>query len=229
MHTVLKSDLNHNKGTTYANGEKQNHRNEAAAESKEANSSSLRVEHLIVRFLEEVPFPPRGKVRIKFSLAQSIKMTGKFPSITIERPPLNRLPLCNFSFAPLLTSLSVEQIVAVVTGLLMDQKVIVLSDDISKVPVVCESFATLLFPFRWQNPYIPLLPRSMCDMVYAPMGYLMGMPIDFYDPDDPMLAGECIIVDLDEKCVLMAETSSCQLPRRARSMLVRDAVSLRRS
>ena len=187
----------------------------------------LSLEHLIAFCLEEVPLPPRGKVRLKMSLCPNDRWVCAIPPINIERPPLNRLPLCNFSFLPLLTALSAEQLVAVVTALLLDQKVIILSDDISKIPCVCDALALLLFPFRWQNPYVPLLPRSMCDIIYAPMGFLIGLPAYLYDPDDPMIDGECVIVDLDEKCVIMAENMpKCQMPRRPRSALLKGLHSL---
>ena len=116
------------------------------------------IERLIVHFLDEVPLPPSGKERFEFSIAP-FHLTHLVPLVRMERPPLNRLPLINLSYSILVDALSVSQIITVVTALLLDQKVIVLSEDVSKIPIVCESLCSLLFPFRWQNPYIPLLPR----------------------------------------------------------------------
>ena len=116
------------------------------------------IERLIVHFLDEVPLPPSGKERLEFSIAP-FHLTHLVPLVRMERPPLNRLPLINLSYSILVDALSVSQIITVVTALLLDQKVIVLSEDVSKIPIVCESLCSLLFPFRWQNPYIPLLPR----------------------------------------------------------------------
>ena len=126
------------------------------------------IERVIAHWLNEIPLPPSGKERLQFSLAPTPSFA--LPLIHMERPPLNRLPLVNFSYYTLVKTLSVTQIIAVVAALLLDQKVIVLSNDIAQLSVVGESLCSLLFPFRWQNPYIPLLPRSMADMVYAPMG-----------------------------------------------------------
>jgi len=183
------------------------------------------IERFIVFFLDEIPLPPCGKERFHFSLAPSSEFSLLLPIIEMERPPLNRLPLANFSYDILIQCLSVTQIISVVTSLLLDQKVIVLSEDITKISLVGECLCSLLFPFRWQNPYIPLLPRSMQDMVYAPMGYLMGMHMSLYPgDDDPMLAGEVVVVDLDESVLVMPDTTTMPmaLPKKARAQLTRD-------
>ena len=201
-----------------------------ASSSTNTNNITLSVpiERAIVHFLDEIPLPPSGKERFEFNMTPNPSSSSiVLPTIRMERPPLNRLPLINFSYKTLVSSLSVAQIITVVTALILDQKVIVLSEDISKISLVCECLCSLLFPLRWQNPYIPLLPRSMQDMVYAPMGYLMGMPMALYPgDDDPMLMGEVVVVDLDESCIVHADNGvNLNVPKKIRVQLTKDVQS----
>jgi hypothetical protein len=84
------------------------------------------IERLIVFFLEEIPLPPCGKARLHFSLAPSPEFASLVPIIEMERPPLNRLPLANFSFDVLVRCLSASQIITVVTSLLLVRKAVFL-------------------------------------------------------------------------------------------------------
>ena len=41
----------------------------------------------------------------------------------------------------------------------------------------CSAWVPLLRPFRWVSTFIPVLPRTMLDFLYAPVPFLVGVPM----------------------------------------------------
>lgn len=39
---------------------------------------------------------------------------------------------------------------------------------------VCECLIALIFPFRWTNVYIPLLPRGILQVLESPVPFIIG-------------------------------------------------------
>ena len=110
-------------------------------------AAPLPIERYIANFVHEVPLPPQGNVRVEFAFTTEKKFT-------IERPPVNKLPMANFSFRPLFASLSVPNIVVVLSALLQEQKVVLLSQYFSILTPVAEALLSALFPFQWVGLYI---------------------------------------------------------------------------
>jgi hypothetical protein len=107
----------------------------------------LPIERYISNLCREVPLPPQGKIRVEFSF-----IPGKV--IAIERPPTNHLPMVNFSYRPLFSSLSVSNIMVVLGCLMEECKVVLLSQHYSALCPVSEALLSALFPFEWQGLYI---------------------------------------------------------------------------
>ena len=41
--------------------------------------------------------------------------------------------------------------------------------------MVTECINSLLFPFRWQHTYVPILPASLLHFLDAPVPFIMGL------------------------------------------------------
>lgn len=65
----------------------------------------------------------------------------------------------------------------------------------STLTAVAEAVVTLLFPFKWQCPYIPLCPLGLSEVLHAPLPYLIGVDSRFFDICD--LPNDVTCVDLD--------------------------------
>ena len=132
-------------------------------------AAPLPIERYISNFVCEVPLPPQGKVKIKYGLLSD-------DTITICRPPPNELPMVDFSYRPLFTTLSVGNIIVVLGLLLQETKVCICSKYYSLLTPVAEAFISLLFPFEWQGLYVPVLSYpSMIDLLDAPVPFLIGL------------------------------------------------------
>jgi len=128
----------------------------------------LPIERYIANFVSEVPLPPQGKVEVKFAFT-----TGDLWSI--KRPPVNELPLNNFSYLPLFASLSVGNVLIVSGCLMQETRVALLSSHYALLGPVAEALLSLLFPFEWQGMYIPIMPFTMLDILDAPVPFLVGL------------------------------------------------------
>lgn len=60
---------------------------------------------------------------------------------------------------------------------------------------VAEAIISLLFPFKWQCPYIPLCPLGLAEVLHAPLPYLIGVDSRFFDLYEPPLDVTCIDLD----------------------------------
>jgi hypothetical protein len=53
----------------------------------------------------------------------------------------------------------------------------------------------IIFPFKWQCPYVPLCPLGLAEVLHAPLPFLIGVDSRFFDLYDPPSDVNC--VDLD--------------------------------
>ena len=155
----------------------------------------LPMERYINNFVNEVPLPPQGKVEVQFG--------GLLENVTISRPAVNRLPLANFSYAPLCSTLSVSNIILIFTYLLQEQRLCLCSEHYPLLTPTCEALLSLLFPFTWQGMYIPITPYNMCmDILEAPVPYLLGVHSRYLTQVSSTLRPRGVIfVDLDRDVV----------------------------
>ena len=57
----------------------------------------------------------------------------------------------------------------------------------------------MIFPLRWQCPYIPLCPLPLCDVLSAPVPFLVGLHSSYFDLHEP--PRDVIFVDLDTNSI----------------------------
>lgn len=69
---------------------------------------------------------------------------------------------------------------------------------------VAEAIVSLLFPFKWQCPYIPLCPLGLAEVLHAPVPYLIGVDSRFFDLYEPPTDVTCI--DLDTNTISVSNT-----------------------
>ncbi|KAJ3315495.1 hypothetical protein HDV04_003037 [Boothiomyces sp. JEL0838] len=125
-------------------------------------------ERCVINLLYEVPLPPPGKLEVGISIADYV--------LYIHRPPVNTIPLVkNYSCYPLFRCMSLEHIVTLFELLMMDVKVILLSDHPSMLTLSCEIICGWLYPFYWHHILIPVLPKRLLNYLQAPVPFLVGI------------------------------------------------------
>ncbi|KAL1505338.1 hypothetical protein ABEB36_004927 [Hypothenemus hampei] len=179
------------------------------------SATSIPVERYIIQLLDEVPFPsPRTLLQLNAE-NQDLR-------VIFTQPEDLPLPRNAASFKQLLLNLGSENCLQVLLLALTEQKILVHSLRPDVLTSVAEAVSSLLFPFKWQCPYIPLCPLGLVEVLHAPLPFLIGVDSRFFDLYDPPPDVSCI--DLDTNIITVAETqrqnlNTKLLPKRAAKCL----------
>ena len=131
-------------------------------------------------------------------------------------PPAHALPFTDrLCYESLLNSLSAKNIIKVVAMLLQEQRILLVSTQMDTLTLCAESFISLLYPFKWMHPFVPLLPTQLIEYLEAPTPYLMGVQTHVYDTDECQQALDgVIVVQLDyDKIIVPKGTKVESFPK----------------
>ncbi|OWM65148.1 hypothetical protein CDL15_Pgr008735 [Punica granatum] len=117
--------------------------------------------------VSNVPLPTPGKDRVLFAIENSL--------LSVEAPPKDGLPHVDISFQPIIQCLDVDNLIKLFTAVLLERRILLRSNKYSLLTLVSEAICHLIYPFRWQHVYIPLLFFSGVDYIDAPTPYMMGL------------------------------------------------------
>ncbi|XAR63896.1 hypothetical protein NMG60_11024041 [Bertholletia excelsa] len=131
------------------------------------DGSSKPLWNVIANLVSGVPLPTPGKDRVLFAIENSL--------LAVEVPPKDGLPHADISFQPLVQCLDVDNFLQLFTAVLLERRVLLRSNKYSLLTLVSEALCHLIYPFRWQHVYIPLLFFSGVDYIDAPTPYMMGL------------------------------------------------------
>lgn len=171
------------------------------------------IERYITHLLDEVPFPSPS-ILLQMSLEPNDR-------ILLTQPEDSPLPQSGAGFRSLLSNLGAENCLHVLLLVLTEQKILIHSLRPATLTSIAEAVSTMLFPFKWQCPYIPLCPLGLAGVLHAPLPYLIGVDSRFFECYEPPNDVTCI--DLDTNNISLCETqkhlSTKLLPKRAARIL----------
>lgn len=102
----------------------------------------------MLQLLDEVPFPaPRTLIQLSSE-----------SKVILTQPEDLPLPRSAAKFSKLLLNLGAENSLQLLLLALTEQKILIHSLRPDTLTAVAEAVSSLLFPFKWQCPYIPLCP-----------------------------------------------------------------------
>jgi uncharacterized membrane protein YgcG len=143
------------------------------------SSSPLPLERYVINLVHEVPLPPQGKVEVMVSLPGCL--------LSISRPPINQLPMVDFSYRPLFATLSIDHILQIFTCLALERSVCICASNVALLTPIQEALLSFLFPFVWQGCYVPILPTHLLELLDAPVPLLVGMHDEYLRLTPPEL------------------------------------------
>ncbi|OUC45805.1 putative dDENN domain protein, partial [Trichinella nativa] len=123
----------------------------------------LPLESYVYWLLYELPLPPPGL---------SLKLTLLDRDIVFQCP---KLPFFDYPIGNALSIITVELFVKIYTCVLLERQVLFCSKELYLLMLFAETFQILLFPFRWQHVYVPILPCSQFVFLEAPLPFIMGL------------------------------------------------------
>jgi hypothetical protein len=80
---------------------------------------------------------------------------------------------------------------------LLDTNNLFRSSDPVRLFNCCEAFRALIFPFKYENVYIPHLPEALLFMVEAPINFILGIEEKHYEATKKRIKDGTYIIDLD--------------------------------
>ncbi|VDP12480.1 unnamed protein product [Soboliphyme baturini] len=92
------------------------------------------------------------------------------------------MPVFDYPIEHVLNLMSLDQFLKCYTCVLLEYQVLLCSKVMYRLMLFAECLQTLLFPFKWQHVYVPILPCSQAVFLEAPLPFIMGL---WYEDDIP--------------------------------------------
>lgn len=73
------------------------------------------------------------------------------------------------------SDLPVEYILMLIDAILLDFKIIIISNDVAKLGKAAFAIIGLIYPLKWPGSFIPVCPESMSTFLEAPFPYIIGI------------------------------------------------------
>jgi DENN domain-containing protein 5 len=162
----------------------------------------LSLESYVYNMLYDVKIPEYGKsIRIHLPPEQPSMMPI---NIILQRPKSTELPLLDYPLRLLFECLGVECVTELFTCVLLENQVLLISEDFQKLTIIAECITSLLFPFEWCHVYAPILPTALHHFLDAPCPFIMGLHSENLDENLQQRAGLCY-VDIDNKKIRLPD------------------------
>uniref|UniRef100_A0A8C7RPM9 DENN domain-containing protein 3 n=1 Tax=Oncorhynchus mykiss TaxID=8022 RepID=A0A8C7RPM9_ONCMY len=172
------------------------------AQLRASRLSEERVKEFAAK-LSLVPIPPPGQLHVVFNLRPLMIV---LPSREDKEHPAVDLDL----HLPFLCFRS-KQILQIITGILMEQRLVFFSADWARLTLVAECFMFYIHPLHWQHPYVPILSAQMLDFVMAPTAFLMGCHLNHFE-EVAAETDDLILINIDDGTVSSSCSETVDLP-----------------
>jgi hypothetical protein len=154
-----------------------------------SGAQNIPIERYITHFMHQVPFPTPQKPIV------CVQLTHEMFEIT--QPNEGPLPVSGASFTDFLRCLGPDKSLTLLCCILFEHKILVHSLRPALLTSVCEALTSLIFPFKWKCPYIPLCPLKLADVLTAPIPFIVGVDSRYFDQGHPDQIADVTCVDLD--------------------------------
>ena len=145
--------------------------------------------HLIVNF--SMPIPGVVHCSIPFLEGERLHITASPPN---GLPPLPH----GSAIASACRLLGAEGLTLLLAATITECRILIHSVNVANVAMVAEVITALIFPFTWQLPYIPVLPKDMLEILDAPLPFFVGVTSANLKFVDQSVLSEIVVVDLDD-------------------------------
>ena len=176
------------------------------------------IERYICNLMNEVPMPPSGMAKILYSIADK--------ELIFTRPPVNR-PIENIDlpFDKTFQCIGIRTTLSIFKCLLLEQKILFHSSQLSLLTAVAECIMAFLYPFSWEHVYIPVLPRPLLGVLQAPMPFICGMQTGIFDEIQDEIPCNVVVVNIDKDEIFIPDANTANdippLPEKEEQKLVK--------
>jgi len=155
------------------------------------------IERIICNLLEEVPLPSPGGPAVQFKIGMKSLRFFRHPEEWVPYVP-------SVCFEALFGCLEFQNVIAVWSCLMVEKKVLLVSAHRSLLTYAAMALVALLFPFKWEQVLIPVLPSKLKNYIEAIFPYIIGCSPEVLD-DDIEVPQDTIRVYLDSNKLYTCE------------------------
>nr|XP_027203828.1 DENN domain-containing protein 4C-like isoform X2 [Dermatophagoides pteronyssinus] len=162
-------------------------------------SSTVPLEFYVFHFMKNIPFPTPDRPNIMVNLSASnddLLFSHNFDDFPI--------PSNGASFKKLLQNLGSDNCLYLLLFMLTEQKILIHSLRLSILTEIAEALVSMIFPFNWNCPYIPLCPLSLAGVLNAPLPFIVGIYSQYFDYFEP--PSDVISISLDTRAIHISDT-----------------------
>nr|CDS29776.1 myotubularin protein 13 [Hymenolepis microstoma] len=158
--------------------------------------NEIDLEEIIGNIVGGVEIQPIGGPRKTFTIGANDRQT-------VQPAKYRTIPVTRSSVSSLFKYLGIDNVLLMFTAMLSDQKLLVCSQSLVRLTEACHALTAIIYPLKYGNTYVPILPKGLVDYLNAPTPFLYGIHASYCHllPDIP----DVFIADLDVGRVICPE------------------------
>ena len=121
----------------------------------------------------------------------------------------------NFSYKYLLSRVKPNRILELINAVLLERQIFIIDDDMSQIAIIIKSILSLIRPLWWVNPVVPMIPKSLSDIIGSPFGVIIGIHSDiwteWWECADDIISNDAYILFLNTNETI-CENELAQIP-----------------
>ena len=135
-------------------------------------NNNLELNNLIMHLIHSVPIPER-ETRVRFFIPHFSK------SIKLICPKMQDISVINTNLSYLLKYFNIDYLIIILRLMLFEKRILFIDDDYTRLSLVIDNFLSLIYPFYWPHPYIPIMSDQMLQMLLSFIPYINGIHSSF--------------------------------------------------
>ncbi|KAJ6239815.1 denn domain-containing [Anaeramoeba flamelloides] len=113
-----------------------------------------------------------------------------------------------------------SQLVQIFSSILLERRILFVSQDINFLTSSILAFLSLLVPFSWRQIFVLLIPKKLIEMIIAPIPFIIGCPKAFLNLIDQENDDNIVIIDLESGSIQDPFKDHLKLPPNEKTFLL---------
>lgn len=118
----------------------------------------------------------------------------------MRRPPIGTPYSHEVPVEALFRALSVANVIAAFEAALLQRRIVLRSDNLCSLSLCALALREIIFPLKWNYPFVPTLPHNQLDFLQSPAPYIFGVPS--FALQEQRDLGSLVVIDLDSNRVI---------------------------
>ena len=159
------------------------------------------LEEYILQLTAEIPIPIPGTLAVEFPIHGTC--------IRFALPKHDEIPCAPVAVRTLFRLLGVQNVIKLIAMAWCECRILIHSSQLELLGPISEAICELLYPFHWQHPFVPILPKILSEYLQAPVPFIIGIQTDWMEEN---ISEGTVVVDLDAGCLHNTAVFDITLP-----------------